>query len=105
MRRAILAARDRISSRFVRQLTAIASCHERDERWQRAAELYLSILEHNPLAEDTYRRLILCYVHQGRPAEAFDAYRRCRDNLSIILGIKPSQETERLLARRRNDQV
>ena len=101
----ILAARDRLSSRFVRQLTAIASHHERDGRWQRAAELYLSLLEHNPLAEDTYRRLIRCHLHQGRPAEAFDAYRRCRDNLSIILGIKPSQETEQLLARLRNDQV
>ena len=29
-------------------------------------------------------------------AEAVTAYRRCRELLSIVLGLKPSMETERL---------
>ncbi len=53
------------------------------------------------LAEDVYRRLMRCQLAIGKPAEAFETYRRCRDNLSIILDIKPSADTERLVARLR----
>lgn len=53
------------------------------------------------LAEESYRRLIRCRLTIGLQAEAYETYRRCRDNLSLILGIKPSPETKRLLTRRR----
>ena len=33
---------------------------------------------------------------QGDQAEALNAFRRCRELLSIVLGVKPSAETERL---------
>ena len=32
----------------------------------------------------------------GNHAEALLAFRRCRELLSIVLGLKPSEETERL---------
>ena len=32
----------------------------------------------------------------GNQAEAINAYRRCRELLSIVLGVKPSAETETL---------
>ena len=32
----------------------------------------------------------------GDRAEAMNAFRRCRELLSIVLGVKPSAETERL---------
>ncbi len=32
----------------------------------------------------------------GDQAEAINAFRRCRELLSIVLGVKPSAETERL---------
>jgi DNA-binding SARP family transcriptional activator len=32
----------------------------------------------------------------GDHAEALNAFRRCRELLSIVLGIKPSAETDRL---------
>jgi DNA-binding SARP family transcriptional activator len=32
----------------------------------------------------------------GDRAEAVNAFRRCRELLSIVLGIKPSAETDRL---------
>jgi len=35
----------------------------------------------------------------GRPGEAMQAYRRCRDLLSIVLGVKPSEATQALHAR------
>jgi DNA-binding SARP family transcriptional activator len=33
---------------------------------------------------------------EGDHAEALNAFRRCRELLSIVLGVKPSGETERL---------
>jgi DNA-binding SARP family transcriptional activator len=32
----------------------------------------------------------------GNDAEALSAFRRCRELLSIVLGVKPSAETDRL---------
>jgi len=38
--------------------------------------------------------LMLCRRRSGRTAEALDGYRRCRDILSITLGVQPSAETQ-----------
>jgi len=40
-----------------------------------------------------------CYIARQEPAEALRAYRRCRELLSIVLGLKPSPETESLRER------
>lgn len=98
----IIAARERVRARFLRQISAIASRHEVQGRWARAVELYQRIVEQDVLAEEIYRRLIRCQAQLGHRAEAFETYRRCRDNLSIILGIQPSHETEALAAQLRN---
>ena len=55
-------------------------------------------LELDNLAEALYRRLMNCYIELGEPAEALNSYRRCRDMLSIVLGIKPPPETEAVRA-------
>ena len=44
------------------------------------------------------RRLMVCYRELGEPAEALNVYRRCREMLSIVLGVKPSPETEAIRA-------
>ena len=48
------------------------------------------------LAESLYRGLMRTLAATGDHAEALTAYRRCRELLSIVLGLKPSLETERL---------
>jgi len=37
-----------------------------------------------------------CYLEQGNAADAARVYRRCREMLSIQLGIVPSPDTEAL---------
>jgi ATP/maltotriose-dependent transcriptional regulator MalT/DNA-binding SARP family transcriptional activator len=93
----ILAARERVRSRFVRQLSVVGAHLERHGRADRAALLYQRILEQDVLAEEVHRRLIRCHLQAGARAEAYAAYRRCRDSLSVILGIQPSAETEALV--------
>ncbi|MGE0310471.1 MAG: bacterial transcriptional activator domain-containing protein [Lautropia sp.] len=94
----VLVARERLHGRFLRTLTAVAARDDALGRHERAAHGYRAILEHDPLAEDVSRRLIRCCLAQGLRAEAWDVYRRCRDNLSIILGVALDPQTERLAA-------
>jgi DNA-binding SARP family transcriptional activator len=92
----ILQARARLKSRFFRLLTVFGHRWEQCGRWDQAISLYLRGLELDNLAEDLYRRLIFCHRTLDQHAEALNVYRRCRDMLSIVLGARPSPETEAL---------
>jgi len=92
----ILPARDRWRNRFLRSLSDAGSHWEERKRWADAATLYERAIEVDMLAEDLYRRLMQCRLAQGRPADAASVYRRCRDALSVQLGIRPSAGTEAL---------
>jgi hypothetical protein len=39
-----------------------------------------------------------CLLAMGLPAEAFEAYRRCRHQMSVLLGLRPAPETEVLVS-------
>jgi len=92
----LIAARDRVRSKFLRTLKALGGFWEAQEAWDKAQSLYERVLEIDNVAEEIYRRLMGCYVRSGRPAEALRVYRRCRQMLSVVLGIAPSAETETL---------
>lgn len=61
------------------------------------------MVEQEPIAEEIYRRLMSCLLQLGRRDEAYEAYRRCRSQLSILLSIAPSAETEALAVTLRRD--
>jgi adenylate cyclase len=93
-----VAARDRLKAKFIRAVSLIGSALEARQDWEQAAALYSRVLELDNLAEALYRRLMNCYIELGEPAEALNSYRRCRDMLSVVLGIEPSPETEAIRA-------
>jgi len=93
----VLAARARLDTRFRRGLTRAARQLEAAGYHAEAAQLYERVLEQQPLAEDVHRHLIACLLQLGRRAEAFDAYRRCRQQLSVLLNLHPAPETEALI--------
>ena len=93
-----VAARDRLRAKFVRAVTALGAHFEQRKEWGEAAALYARALELDNLAESLYRRLMVAYRELGEAAEALKVYRRCRDMLSIVLGISPSAETEAIRA-------
>ena len=64
--------------------------------WATAVDVYRRGLEADNLAEPLYRGLMRSLAATGDRAEALVAFRRCRDLLSVVLGLKPSAETERL---------
>jgi DNA-binding SARP family transcriptional activator len=94
-----LALRDRLRARFIRAIDALGQRLERVGRPDAAISLYRAALEQDNLAEELYQRLIACHLARGESAQALNAYRRCRELLSIVLGVRPSDRTEALVSR------
>jgi len=88
--------RDALRAQFVRTLLRLGESLERRRDWDTAIEIYRRGLEADNLAESLYRGLMRALAATGNHAEAINAFRRCRELLSIVLGVKPSAETERL---------
>lgn len=89
-------AREKLRSSFLRAVTHLGQCYEGGERWEEAASCYGKGIEVDELAENLYRRLMVCLIQRGRKAEALSVYRRCRKTLSSVLGVDPSRETMEL---------
>ena len=98
----VLVARERIQASFTRQMGALGGKLQALGKPAAAALVYERVVEQQPLAEDIYRRLIDCLLAMGQPAEAYQVYRRCRQQLSVVLGIRPTPETDALVANLRN---
>lgn len=100
----LLPARDRALSRYQRLVADLGRHHEQAGHWEAATEIYRRALEQDNLNEFLYRRLIFCLQRQDRHAEALMCYRRCRELLSIVLGVAPAAETEALMHAPRDSQ-
>jgi DNA-binding SARP family transcriptional activator len=86
--------RERLRSKFIRGVSNLGRYWESLEQWEKAAECYQLGLEVDNLAEDLYQRLMICYHRMSLRAEALTVYERCRQMLSVTLGITPSPNTE-----------
>jgi two-component SAPR family response regulator len=92
----IMAARERLRSKFLRTVGFLGRSIERDGQWTEAIACYRRGLEVDDLAEGFYQRLMICHGRLGQTAEAVEVYNRCRKTLTGVLGIPPSPETEAL---------
>jgi len=92
----LVSARERLALK-ARQLVLALGMHlEASGRAQQACRLYESGLAIEPLSEPLYQRLMIAQMSLGRHAEAMQAFRRCREVLSIVFGIPPSSESQAL---------
>lgn len=92
------AARERLHQRFLRRALERGSGMERAGQHEAALVIYESGLAQDPLAENLYQGAIRCHLALGRAAEALRVFRRCREQLSIVLGVAPSDATAALIA-------
>jgi DNA-binding SARP family transcriptional activator len=90
----MLGMRERLRSKFLRALSMLGERLEQQAAWDEAILLYRRAIEVDPLVEEFHRRLMICYRAEDRIAEALDAYRHCRDLISITLGVAPSPATQ-----------
>jgi len=92
----LIGRRERLRERLLRVLSTAGQQLERTRRFAEAQMLYEQAVDVEPLAEEMYRRLMVCLSAQDRRAEAMEVYRRCRRHLSVVLGIPPAAATEAL---------
>ena len=90
--------REKLRGGFLGAVTHMGRYHEDAGQWQEAATCYGEGLDADDLAEELYRRLMVCHLRQGQEAEALSIYRRCRKTLSSVLGVEPSAETRAVVA-------
>jgi len=92
----MLGRREKLKASLEHVLEIVGRRLEEAGQWDLAAQAYERGIGLDMLAEPLYRRLMACQQRQGRPAQALETYRRCRQALSVVLGIPPSPETEAL---------
>jgi len=88
--------RERLRSKFIRHLRRVGTALVAQGELKEAIELYQRGVEADSLAEDIYQLQMRAYFDLGRYAEGLAVYRRLRQSLSVVLGISPSVESERL---------
>ncbi|MFQ5736463.1 MAG: BTAD domain-containing putative transcriptional regulator [Thermodesulfobacteriota bacterium] len=89
-----MSLRERLKSKFLRHTEWLGQYLEKLGKPGRAVECYKKGIEVDPLAEEFYQRLMLCYKRLGRRAEAEAVYRRLKEVLSRLLEVEPSVKTE-----------
>jgi len=89
----VVACRETLKNRLLRILLTMGHHHEFSEAWETAADCYTRGIEIDPLAEELYRRLMICQRQLGNHADLVRTFQRCRSLLHSELGIDPSPET------------
>jgi two-component SAPR family response regulator len=88
-----LPSRETLKNGLLRIIIKAGQHYEQAVEWENAVEFYLKGLDTDHLAEEFYRRLMVCYRNLGKNADAVKTYNRCRGLLKGALGIEPSPET------------
>jgi ATP/maltotriose-dependent transcriptional regulator MalT/DNA-binding SARP family transcriptional activator len=92
-----IAPRERLRSRYIRNLTKYCTHLQSTGEHRKAVNWYSKALELENLEEELYQGLMLCYHEIGRKADALATYKRCRQVLGDVLGVEPSPETEKIM--------
>ena len=82
--------RERLRERFFDSLTRLSDLLEKAHEVPAAVRQTNRLLRHNPLHEESYRRLMRLHALQGDRAAALRAYHTCATLLQQELGVDPS---------------
>ena len=96
---------ERLRSKYIHHLLEIGRYMERHGYWNQAMDCYRKGVDVDDLVEVFYQRLMHCCLQTRRFSEGLAAYRRCRQVLSISLGLQPEPETESLYQSLRNSRL
>jgi ATP/maltotriose-dependent transcriptional regulator MalT/DNA-binding SARP family transcriptional activator len=88
--------RERLKNKFLRGVSFLGHNLEKIGEQEKAIAFYLRALEIDPLVEEFYQRLMLCYHRMGRNVDAIIVFRRCLKKFDKELKISPSFSTQAL---------
>jgi LuxR family transcriptional regulator, maltose regulon positive regulatory protein len=94
---AIIVARLKLRDQLARLVSTLGKEMEAAGNWDQALACYRRGIDADELAEEFYQGVMRCYAATGRSAEGLAVYRRLRQTLSVVLGLKPSARTEQLV--------
>lgn len=86
--------RERLRSKYIHNLLELGKYWEIHGFRDKALLCYQKGLEVDDLIEVFYQRLMSCCLETRRISEGMSVYRRCRQVLSIVLGLQPEPETD-----------
>jgi len=91
--------RERLHQKFLQLSGSLGRFHEVRCNFVRAIAVYRRGLSEDQLAEELYRGVIRCQLAQNEPGAALQTFRRCREILSVVLGVAPAPATLALVSR------
>ena len=94
--RTIIVARLKLRDLLIRLVSTLGRQMEDHGQWDEALACYRRGIDADELAEEFYQGVMRCHAATGRSAEGIATYRRLRQTLSVVLGLKPSTQTEQL---------
>ena len=94
--------RERLRNKFIYNLLDVGYYWESQGFWKKAMLCYQKGLEVDDLVEVFYQRLMICCLETNRISEGMSVYRRCRQMLSVVLGLQPEPKTDSIYLSLRN---
>lgn len=101
----ILGLQESLHARMLRIHADLGRFWEQQAEIQLAINCYKDAIETDPLAEEFYQHLMLCYYRHGHTANAVTTFYRCRKILANSLGVMPSQRTVAIYKDVQNDNL
>jgi DNA-binding SARP family transcriptional activator len=95
--KSIVVMRLKLRDLLARLVSALGGQLEAAREREGALACYRRGIEADELAEEFYQGVMRCHAALGRTAEGMATFRRLRQTLSVVLGVKPSQKSEQLM--------
>ncbi|MEZ5540963.1 MAG: bacterial transcriptional activator domain-containing protein [Pseudomonadota bacterium] len=92
----MVSIQERLRNKYVHCLLDFGHYWEVRGQVHKAVACYRKGIEVDDLIETFYQRLMFCLQQTGREPEAIATYRQCRHVLSVVLGLQPTEHTNRL---------
>jgi LuxR family maltose regulon positive regulatory protein len=93
----VVVARLKLRDQLARLVSALGRQFEATGDWEAALACYRRGIDADELAEEFYQGVMRCHAAAGRTAEGIATFRRLRQTLSVVLGVKPSAKSEQLM--------
>lgn len=88
--------RRRLRSKYLRVVVGLGEAMEKEQRWNRAGDIYRAALERDPFSERLNYRLMRCYLQAGLPVEAVRLYREYAELSQKCLDVVPGEQIQKL---------
>ena len=91
--------RERLHGKFLQLVNSLGRFYEVRKDWAGARRIYERGLAQDQLAEEFYRGMIRGDIAVGELAGARRTFRRCKEVLSLVLGVAPGPDTLELISK------